>query len=346
MRRAVSRPARPSTRTRTAAAAKGRRRPSAAAAASTASSGNGRSSGFAPAVLHKASRARLAQSVADVVQHLQLDGVDYNWEYPAFSVGKGYADAATVKAEFDCLAGLVTATRKAFAKLEEDGGGPRKVITMAYYPDGRQEAELKSRGLDEACDLLHAMTYDAPGANHSPVSLAETAVANAKAAGLRLSSITLGLPFYGRHSATGDWTTYEDIVQRYKSARASGDSVSVAAKDGGGSIGFNGPPTIEGKVRLAVKEGLGGVMVWESGQVCRSEPVTRGGQTHVRTCPDGQGAQKTDPEALSLHAAVTRALTEAGAVRAFSPEAPHGNGGHSRREHLRERAPAANYKQQ
>jgi hypothetical protein len=30
------------------------------------------------------------------------------------------------------------------------------------------------------------------------------------------------------------------------------------------------------------------VMIWEGGQDCRVKEVTRGGQTHVVTCPNGE----------------------------------------------------------
>lgn len=55
-----------------------------------------------------------------------------------------------------------------------------------------------------------------------------------------------------------------------------------------GDFGFNGIKTIERKTRLALEAGLGGVMIWESGQDCRVNPVTRGGTTHGTTCPKGE----------------------------------------------------------
>merc|ERR1712110_1391329 len=96
-----------------------------------------------------------------------------------------------------------------------------------------------------------------------------------------------GLPFYGRHSMTGDWTTYEDLVQRHHPLPPSSDSVP-APRDGrsaDGTIGFNGVQTIEAKTRYALQKGIGGVMIWEVGQDCRLQPVTHGEDTHRRTCP-------------------------------------------------------------
>ena len=297
--------------------------------------GNGRSGGFSAASRNRASRARLVRSVVKLVTRLQLDGVDYNWEYPGFTFGTGYSsDPAVVAADWDALAALVNDTRAAF---DAAAGG---VITLAYYPDGRQEGYLAARGLHHSADLLHAMSYDASGPQHSPMSLAEATVAGAAAAGLA-QKVTLGLPFYGRHSSSGDWTTYEDIVQRYHPLDPTVDSVpaeppggaAAKAKRKGGrgdaagpTIGFNGAATIEAKTGLALRSGLAGVMIWESGQDCRIAPVTRGGTTHVRTCPGVGGAADTGDDPASLHAAITRAVRRRGGAAAGGGKREGGGG--------------------
>merc|ERR1711971_1185990 len=121
--------------------------------------------------------------------------------------------------------------------------------------------------------------------------------------------LTMGVPFYGRHTRTGDWTTYEDLVQQHDPLAASVDSVPT--KDKAATIGFNGVTTIEKKTRYALQKSIGGVMIWEVGQDCRLVPVTHGDKTHVRTCP-------TDNSSLLL--AITRAIGQAGQVRWRSEE--------------------------
>lgn len=44
--------------------------------------GAGRSSGFADAVAHNGDVRRLIKQVDDLLNKYQLDGVDFNWEYP------------------------------------------------------------------------------------------------------------------------------------------------------------------------------------------------------------------------------------------------------------------------
>jgi len=275
--------------------------------------GNGRSAGFGPAARRPDTRKRLVASIVELVLKLDLDGWDCNWEYPGFTFGGGYASDGEVAVEWDAHARLLSESRKALEKAFKPRGRT-PVVTAAYYPDGRQERLLAERKVADSVALLHAMAYDAPGAQgHSPFSLAEQVVSFARAAGLPLRAVALGLPMYGRNSATGDWTTYEDLV-RGGSLPAETDELP-AKSPRGAVVSFNGAATLRRKTALALHSGLGGVMVWESGQDCRPQPVTRGGATHVRTCP-GEG------EEASLHAAISGALAAGGAQRAHAPPPP------------------------
>lgn len=260
--------------------------------------GNGRSSGFSAMVRSAPARKRFVRGVAELVQRMGLDGVDLNWEYPGYTMGVGYGPDSETAADYAGLAALIRELR---ASLE-----PRAVLTAAYYPDGKQEAALVAGGF-MAQGLLDAaliMAYDASGsgsgadAGHSPMSLARAAIAGARRAGLPLERVALGVPFYGRLSTTGDWRTYEDLVQQHAPLDATRDAVP----EGSATVHFNGRATIAAKTRLALREGLRGIMVWEAGQDCRLVPVTHGATTHVRTCPD---------DASSLLATVTRAIAAA-----------------------------------
>jgi len=257
--------------------------------------GNGRSGGFSVMVRNSKNRKRFVENLVKLLNTLELDGVDYNWEYPGYRMGKGYMDEKEILKDYEGLANLVKETREAF----KDSG---RVITLAYYPDTKQEKLLHLVGADEQVDLLHSMSYDQGGANHSPRELAARTINQADIADLPLSKLCLGVPFYGRKaSVEGDWVTYEDLVQEHK---LSGKE-DVVTKDGVG-VGFNGKQTLGWKVKLAIKENLGGVMIWEVGQDCRVKPVKRGDMVHVTTCPDGEESSllahifKVKEEMLSL----------------------------------------------
>ena len=269
--------------------------------------GNGRSSGFSAMVASDRARARFVANVVALCDEHDLDGVDYNWEYPGYVMGGGYQAPAQVRKDYDGLLALIRETRAAF-----DARRPRppvrRHVTMAYYPDGKQEAFLNAKGFAPYLDAMHSMAYDQTdkqwGNHHSSRAFARHVVQQAVESGLPPRKVTLGVPFYGRHAR--GWVSYEDLVQRGPGTRnpdrarlQPGDD--VAPGDSGERVTFNGVATVANKTALAARHGMG-IMIWEVGQDCRLEPVTRRGTTHVRTCP---GA--VDDRSASLLAAITSA---------------------------------------
>lgn len=181
-------------------------------------------------------------------------------------------------ADWEGLTKLFAETRQRF--------GEDFFISMAYYPDGRQERILAAKGAAEHVDLMHMMSYDQPG-KHSTQAFGENSVNQGKKL-LPAEKLTMGLPFYSRDVKTGQWKTYEDLV-RSGPLDPSVDQV--------GNNYFNGQDMIERKTKFALKSGLAGVMIWESGQ------------DHF----------DNDNESLaqdSLHVSISRAIAEVGKTRA------------------------------
>lgn len=259
--------------------------------------GNGRSNEFSPMVKSTKARRRFIGNLLKLLFEKGLDGVDYNWEvsrafsnwqlqYPGYVFGKGY-DEEQLLVDMQGFAKLLVCplfskeywipfkeeTYNAFAPLA-------KTVTLAYYPDKKQETLLTQIKAYNHVDLLHMMTYDQHG-RHSTFPFAQAAVDQA----LSIfppeahAKLTLGLPFYGRDVKTGVWKTYEDIVQQNQITPQM-DEVSDQY--------FNGVNTIKEKTQMAFHKKIGGVMIWEVGQDCRVDPVTRSGTTHAKTCPKGK----------------------------------------------------------
>jgi chitinase len=209
--------------------------------------GNGRSSGFSATTRNSGSLKTFIGRVAELLKQYDLDGVDINWEYPGYSFGSGYGDAKLVDQDYNGLIELMIGLRELIGK--------EKVITMAYYPDSRQERILVAKQAPLYIDLFHMMTYDQGKGHHSPFELASKSIEQALNLGLPANKLTLGLPFYGRHSRTGDWTTYEDLIQKY-SLNPDADTV----KDATGVIYFNGIKSIRDKTQHAIDRHIGGVI--------------------------------------------------------------------------------------
>mmetsp|Transcript_84719 Transcript_84719/g.226479 ORF Transcript_84719/g.226479 Transcript_84719/m.226479 type:complete len:271 (+) Transcript_84719:188-1000(+) len=229
--------------------------------------GNGRSQGFSPMVRNPKARKGFVRELSKFISKHNLDGVDYNWEYPGYDFRRGYLPEAEIQADYQGLADLVRDTRDAL---------PEATITMAYYPDTRQEALLKQYGLVDTIDLFHSMAYD-QGGKHSTRDFSQKVMSQVHGV-LPAHKVTLGVPFYARSMRTGEWKSYEDLVQQ---------EALKPDQDEAGEWYFNGPGTIAWKTEQAVARGLAGVMIWEVGQDCRMVEVRHGADTHVVTCPGG-----------------------------------------------------------
>uniref|UniRef100_A0A7S2WJ24 GH18 domain-containing protein n=1 Tax=Mucochytrium quahogii TaxID=96639 RepID=A0A7S2WJ24_9STRA len=200
--------------------------------------GNGRSGGFSSVVRDSVKRGRLIKELGTFMEKHELDGVDWNWEYPSS------------REDWVGLRALIGEMRVS---------SPSKVQTLAYYPDTRQEAILSNLAFGDVVDRMHMMSYDQPGTRHSTFDFAKRCVDQGIQAGLDAKKLTLGLPFYARHIRTGDWKTFHDVM---KTAPKEADENSDQLQ----GYYFNNVNTIKKKTMLARSQGLGGVMIWESGQ--------------------------------------------------------------------------------
>ena len=141
--------------------------------------------------------------------------------------------------DYQGLLNLLRDTRKVFDEYSaRSNSGRRLEITLAYYPDGRQEKLFKDLNAQRYTDFMHMMTYDQSGAQHSSFNFAENSVDQGIEIGLPAAKLTLGLPFYGRNKR-GEWTTYEDILQNNSPLHPGVDIVN--------NIGFNSVETIAKK---------------------------------------------------------------------------------------------------
>ena len=149
-------------------------------------------------------------------------------EYPGYQFGSGYASPEEVAEDYNGLHSLLRDTRKAM---------PNKTLSIAYYPDGKQEQFIVNLGMYSVLDYMHIMSYDQSGTHHSSYDYGIKTLDQGIAAGIPSHQLTLGVPFYGRHSRTGDWTTYEDLVQQYHPLAPGIDSVRLAGPNQQGECG-------------------------------------------------------------------------------------------------------------
>jgi chitinase len=119
--------------------------------------GNRRSGGFSKMVQSPKARSLFVANVVELCEKHGLAGVDYNWEYPGYTFGRGYQSHEMVDADYQGLAQLVEETRDAFQRSNRED---LDTITLAYYPDTMQERLLMKHGIANHVDLMHSMSYD------------------------------------------------------------------------------------------------------------------------------------------------------------------------------------------
>lgn len=76
--------------------------------------GNGRSEGFRSMVRSALKRQRFIKALVKLCIEYEFNGVDYNWEYPGYQLGRGYMPDSDVEADYKGLALLVRETNAAF----------------------------------------------------------------------------------------------------------------------------------------------------------------------------------------------------------------------------------------
>lgn len=173
-----------------------------------------------------------AQSVADLVEELGVDGADFDWEYPSGkSEWRIYSDFLTCVGE----------------KLHARG----KILSVALSPWG---VDLTQEAVD-SIDQLQLMSYDMfdhKGDNNSYSGAAQAPSEYFISCGFKPEQLNLGISFYGRpDDGSGVWVNYNDpdfTPDEY-----------IMYEDG---VWFNTVTTVRDKTVYAALKGLGGVMIF------------------------------------------------------------------------------------
>jgi chitinase len=118
-------------------------------------------------------------------------------------------------------------------------------------------------------DFINIMSYDKTGpwnlnkpGQHSPFTMARDDFNYFnQTRKIAAEKLFIGLPFYGYGFGNGapQSMKYKDIIATYPGSENT-DSVTVA---GGGTIYYNGIPTIKQKVSFAINNKAGGIMIWQ-----------------------------------------------------------------------------------
>ena len=190
--------------------------------------GSNQDNGWVAATGSETARIALADACMKAVRDFNLDGIDFDWEYP-----DGTAQVTGFNAAVKLLAG----------RLHAEGKEISAAVTLNDWPRSFPNNELFPY-----FDFLNIMVYDNP-APHATMDHARTAVnVWITTKGLPKDKFVLGCPFYN------------SAGQMYRNIVAANPAAAYLDLDG--REDHNSIPTIRKKTQLALEQG-GGVMFWE-----------------------------------------------------------------------------------
>jgi chitinase len=241
-------------------------------------------------------RREFAKNCVRLIEEYGFDGIDIDWEYPAYEDHSG-TPADTVNYTY-----FLQAIRDALDKLGQAKGryfpltaalpcGPDKIekIQVDKIKDILDELNLMSYDLHGAWDVLtgtNAPMFDQGWTDQSKRWSVHGCTENYLERGVDLAKINLGLPFYGRsfRKATGFKQVHEgpdDInyhldegsPQYFNIVKALGRMTTYRHEktqtqyavfdDTGGLVSYDDARAICDKVHYANQRGMHGFLVWE-----------------------------------------------------------------------------------
>lgn len=219
---------------------------------------------YAQMVKKGKNREKFINSVMEVVNLYDLDGVDNDWEYPSTKDGSCYGNLYLMR-EFSNIL---------------HAPGTDKYLTAAIT-SGKYVGSYSNGILDDCypcVDWFNVMSYDdfstsKPGVHHSLFVLLETGYKYwVETRKVPLNKFVGGIPIYGRGAGItqkGTVLTYKNIIEQGGDPDANEAVVTSSSYNNGNTsytIYYNGRPLVREKTRFCLDKNVGGIMFWEAGQ--------------------------------------------------------------------------------
>ncbi len=265
--------------------------------------GWGYSSNFPKIAKNKRLREKFASSVISYMEKNYFDGIDLDWEYPSEKEQDDFI--ALVKLIRNKLDELASTKKRIFYFTIATPAGPWHVERMRLDEVARYVDWINLMSYDYAGNWSKIASHNAPlfQSAEAPNSLCvhNTVEAYLKA-GINPQKILLGLPFFGHGWIVSKYANnnglfhkvistmqgrggrgtldYREIVVYLKTATRYWDSSArvpwLYDQQSGIMISYDDPEAIQHKISYAMRQKLGGVMIWhiaadsESGDLIRA----------------------------------------------------------------------------
>lgn len=200
--------------------------------------------GFCQASRTPESRRIFAEELIKILNRLQIDGVDIDWEFPGSSA-LGIESCKNCKKDYILL---LTEIKKLLKG---------RLLTIAAGSNRYIGIDVKS--LAKIVDYVFVMTYDL-GSAHSDIFLTKMFVTMWKLAGVPNNKLCVGVPFYGKNVKNLDETKpFNYLMNGRIKSRVNQSYAYIDNK----KWCLDTPYDIKKKGIWANKHSLGGIFCWE-----------------------------------------------------------------------------------
>lgn len=219
--------------------------------------GAGDASGWSEMICNDELRARFVADCKNIVDEYGLDGLDFDWEFPANK---------EEEAKYVLL----------FKEVREALGADKRVTAAAGFFGNGFDLKEAMKYLDYINLMSYDMGWQAPyhhtALRRSPlagVCTIEESLDSCIAHGAQYKDIVLGLAFYGRGNGAEfkNWTDYRDIHPG-QGMEERWDSIAcvpyIVDSLGTLIVGYENPRSLEIKCDYIKEKGLKGGMYWRS----------------------------------------------------------------------------------
>ena len=191
-------------------------------------------------------------------QKEQIDGVDIDWEAPQTS---------------DDYRNYILLVEEAHKELLQKHG---IMISIALHP--RQVMPPPFYNLISRVNLMAYDMITQEGGHHAKMEKMMEAVKILIREGCPKSQVVVGIPAFARHTRNpGQVQTYSEIMDAILRANPNIEQKAATQHSSWKGFLFDAPRMVRQKVHYAMKEGLGGVFIWELGQDKQHDEWGKGG---------------------------------------------------------------------
>lgn len=183
------------------------------------------------------------KSLKEFVEKHDVDGIDYDWEYPQ------------LPSEWAAYDKLLVATKQAINGRD---------LSVALWPYG-VNLSLEAYSVIDYVNIMAYDQFDNRGDNSSIYKMGKKTIEYFLNKGFTKEQLRLGVPFYGRTADKyGIWTNFDQTYGKWGNVKENFQYTNNEGKTVTSTLFTNGYAMVRDKTALAIAMDLGGLMIFST----------------------------------------------------------------------------------